>query len=198
MVERVRDNQTGLQNRQFKKHQFIEGLKDPQVWAYGMVSLTTTLPTSGLGGFSNIVIKSFGFTTLETQLLAMVLGFYIIIVLLGSNWIVKKTDQSLYTMLGFMAFSFLGTGIIMGYKPNVSRAQNIGLLISYYITLSFWAAQTLALSLLSRNIAGQTKKTVAVAFNFIFWAAGNAIGTFHGPEDVRCGLAELTGPVCLC
>ncbi|KAL6855341.1 hypothetical protein ACO1O0_006482 [Amphichorda felina] len=176
MVERVRDNQTGLQNRQFKKHQFIEGLKDPQVWAYGMVSLTTTLPTSGLGGFSNIVIKSFGFTTLETQLLAMVLGFYIIIVLLGSNWIVKKTDQSLYTMLGFMAFSFLGTGIIMGYKPNVSRAQNIGLLISYYITLSFWAAQTLALSLLSRNIAGQTKKTVAVAFNFIFWAAGNAIG----------------------
>jgi hypothetical protein len=42
--------------------------------------------------------------------------------------------------------------------------------------MSFWAAQTLALSLLSRNIAGQTKKTVAVALNFIFWATGNAIG----------------------
>lgn len=202
MVERVRDNQTGLQNRQFKRHQFIEGLKDPQVWAYGIVSLTTTLPTSGLGGFSGIVIKSFGFTTLETQLLAMVLGFYIIIVLLGSYWIVRKTDQNLYTMLGFMAFSFLGTGIIMGYKPNVSHAQNIGLLISYYITLSFWAAQTTALSLISRNIAGQTKKTVAVALNFIFWAAGNAIGTFYNSDNVRRSLAELTssllvqGPRC--
>lgn len=178
MVERVRDNQTGLQNRQWKKSQFIEGFKDPQVWAYCVVSLTTTLPTSGLGGFANIVITSFGFTVLETQLLAMVLGFYIIIVLLGSSWIVKKTGQSLWVMLGFMAFSFLGTGILMGYKPNVSRAQNIGLLISYYLTLSFWAAQTLALALISRNIAGQTKKTVAVALNFVFWAAGNAIGTF--------------------
>lgn len=60
--------------------------------------------------------------------------------------------------------------------PNNTYAQHIGLLICYYITLSFWSAGTLALSMISRNVAGQTKKTVAVAFNFIFWAAGNAIG----------------------
>lgn len=60
--------------------------------------------------------------------------------------------------------------------PNRTHAQHIGLLISYYITLSFWSAQTLALSMISRNVAGQTKKTVAVALNFIIWAAGNAIG----------------------
>ena len=30
--------------------------------------------------------------------------------------------------------------------------------------------------MISRNIAGQTKKTVVVAANFIFWATGNAIG----------------------
>lgn len=60
--------------------------------------------------------------------------------------------------------------------PSHTLAQHIGLLISYYITLSFWSAQTLALSMISRNIAGQTKKTIAVALNFIVWAAGNAIG----------------------
>jgi hypothetical protein len=59
---------------------------------------------------------------------------------------------------------------------NTSKANQIGLLLSYYIVLSFWAAQTLAMSLLSRNIAGQTKKTVCVAMNFIAWCAGNAIG----------------------
>lgn len=176
MIERVRDNQTGMQNREFKWYQFKEGLLDPQVWAYCMVSLTTTLPTSGLGGFANIIIKSFGFSTLETQLLAMVLGFYIIIVLLGSTWIVKKTNQTVWVMLGFMVPSFVGTAILMTVDPHVSRGQDIGLLISYYITLSFWAAQTLALSLISRNIAGQTKKTIAVAMNFIWWAAGNSIG----------------------
>jgi hypothetical protein len=60
--------------------------------------------------------------------------------------------------------------------PIDTFAQRVGCLICYYIALSFWSAQTLALSMISRNIAGQTKKTFAVALNFIFWAAGNAIG----------------------
>jgi len=102
MVERVRSNQTGVQNRIFKKEQVIEALLDPQCWGYALVQLCTTLPTSGLGSFQGIIIKGFGFSVLETQLLAMVLGFYIIIVLLGSVWIVKKTHQNLLTMLGFV------------------------------------------------------------------------------------------------
>lgn len=102
LVERVRENQTGVQNRTFKKYQFVEALRDPQVWGYATIALTTTLPTSGLGAFQGIVIKSFGFTTLQTQLLAIVLGFYIVIVLLGSLWIVHKTQQNLLVMLAFV------------------------------------------------------------------------------------------------
>jgi hypothetical protein len=57
-----------------------------------------------------------------------------------------------------------------------NKATQIGLLISYYIVLSFWAAQTLSMSLLARNIAGQTKKSTTVAMNFIAWCVGNAVG----------------------
>ncbi|KAF0323656.1 hypothetical protein K4K61_006288 [Colletotrichum sp. SAR11_59] len=175
MVERVRDNQTGIQNKKFKREQAVEALTDPQVWGYALIALCTTLPTSGLGAFANIIIMSFGFSTLEVQLLAMVLGFYIIFVLLGSVWLVKKTGQNLYVMLGFCVPSVVGTVLLMTL-PNKTFSQHIGLLICYYITLSFWSAQTLALSLISRNIAGQTKKQIAVALNFIIWATGNAIG----------------------
>lgn len=83
--------------------------------------------------------------------------------------------------------------------PLNTYAQHIGLLISYFITFSFWSAQTLALSLISRNVGGQTKKSVAIAFNFIIWATGNAIGKttrIHSfPELVR-GLTKnvMTGP----
>lgn len=59
---------------------------------------------------------------------------------------------------------------------NTDTATEAGLLFSYYIVLSFWAAQTLGMSMLSRNVAGQTKKSVVVALNFIAWATGNAIG----------------------
>jgi hypothetical protein len=65
----------------------------------------------------------------------------------------------------------------MTVPPNTT-AQKAGLLTCYYLTLSFWSAQTLGLSMVSRNVAGQTKKSVVIATNFIFWSVGNAIGMF--------------------
>jgi len=44
-----------------------------------------------------------------------------------------------------------------------NTATKAGLLFSYYLCLSFWAAQTLGMSMLSRNIGGQTKKSVVTA-----------------------------------
>lgn len=98
MVERVRSNQTGMQNRKFRTEQFKEALLDPQTWCYCAIAICTTLPTSGLGAFFNIVISNLNFTVLQTQLLAMVLGAYIIIVLLSSVWLVKKWNQNLIVM----------------------------------------------------------------------------------------------------
>ncbi|KAK4952412.1 hypothetical protein LTR10_009218 [Elasticomyces elasticus] len=175
MVERVRSNQTGIQNKTFRKEQLVEALMDPQIWCYCLIQLTTTLPTSGLGAFYAIIIKAFGFTVLQTQLLAMVLGAYIIIVLFSSAWLVKRTGQNLIVMAVFVIPSVIGTVVLLTVK-NTTIATKAGLLLSYYIVLSFWAAQTLGMSMLSRNVAGQTKKSVAVTANFVAWATGNAIG----------------------
>lgn len=60
---------------------------------------------------------------------------------------------------------------------NKNLGTKVGLLISYYITLSFWSAQTLCLSMVSRNIAGATKKSTVVAATFVSWAVGNSIGS---------------------
>ncbi|KAI9043214.1 putative 2-ketogluconate transporter [Aspergillus affinis] len=175
MVERVRGNQTGLQNKEFRSYQMWEAFRDPQMYCYCAIQVFTTLPTSGLGAFANIIITGFDFNTLQTQLLAMVLGFYIIIVLLSSAWLVKKTHQNLLVMMGFIIPSFVGTIVLMTVE-NHNMSTKVGLLISYYITLSFWSAQNLCLSMVSRNIAGATKKSVVVAATFVSWAVGNAIG----------------------
>lgn len=99
LLERVRTNQTGVQNKRFRTEQMWEALKDPQTWCYCLIAFCTTLPTSGLGAFANIIIQSFHFTVLQTQLLAMVLGAYIIAILLSSTWLVKKTKQNTLIML---------------------------------------------------------------------------------------------------
>lgn len=102
MIERLRSNQTGIQNKQFRSYQMWEAFRDPQLWCYCSIQIFTTLPTSGLGAFAGIIMTSFNFTTLQSQLLAMVLGFYIIIILLTSSWLVKKYQQNLLVMLGFV------------------------------------------------------------------------------------------------
>jgi len=153
----------------------FEAFKDPQMYCYCLIAFCTTLPTGGLGAFANIIITSLNFTILQTQLLAMVLGAYIVIVLLSSTWIVKKTGQNCLVILVYVIPSFVGTAVLMTVI-NKNKATQAGLLMSYYMVLSFWAAQTLGMSMISRNIAGQTKKTVVVAANFVSWAVGNAIG----------------------
>ncbi|PQE31016.1 allantoate permease protein [Rutstroemia sp. NJR-2017a WRK4] len=175
MVERVRSNQTGMQNRKFRKEHIRDAFTDPQMYCYCLIAICTTLPTSGLGAFANIIITGFHFTVLQTQLLAMVLGFYIIIVLMSSHFLVKRYNQSILVMGAFLLPSFVGTIILMTVR-NTNFSTKVGLLISYYLTLSFWSAQTLSITLISRNVAGQTKKTIVVAANFISWAAGNAVG----------------------
>jgi hypothetical protein len=50
MVERIRENQTSLQNKQFRREQAVEALKDPQTWGYcmtlGMHNLADKWPGS--------------------------------------------------------------------------------------------------------------------------------------------------------
>ncbi|KAF8425322.1 allantoate permease [Tirmania nivea] len=184
MVEHVRSNQTGMQNKQFRKEKVFEALKDPQTWCYALIQIFTTLPTSGLGAFSNIIIKSFNFTTLQTQLWAMVLGAYLIAILLSSAWIAKKTNKTVLIMAAYRInsrvrmLSIVGTIALMAVisKPTDPLGKRVSLLISYYVCLSLWATTMLCLSLVSRNVAGQTKKSVMITTNFVAWAVGNSIG----------------------
>jgi hypothetical protein len=176
MIERVRNNQTGLQNRKWRKEQFKEAFTDPQTYAYCLIALTTTIPTSGLGSFANIIItENFHFDPLQTQLIAIPRGIAIIIILLSSTWFVNKTGQNLFVMAIYVIPSFIGTIILMTIE-NTTTARKVGLLISFHVVLTFWAAQGLAMSMISRNVAGQTKKSIVVAANFVCWAIGNAIG----------------------
>jgi MFS family permease len=57
MIERVRTNQTGIQNKKFRSEQVKDALTDPQTWCYCLIQICTTLPTSGLGAFAGIIIK---------------------------------------------------------------------------------------------------------------------------------------------
>ncbi|KAL0937714.1 2-ketogluconate transporter [Colletotrichum truncatum] len=171
MIERVRANETGIQNKTYKRYQMIEAITDPVVWCYIMLQVTSTLIIGGLGVFSNLIIASFGFTYLQTQLLNIAQGAVTIIVMVGSASLATWTKQTAWVMHTLESPAIIGTAVIYSIPP--SPTNRIGLLIAFYCTQFYLAEGNLIFSLISRNIAGQTKKSTTLAMTFIGWAAGN-------------------------
>lgn len=99
MIERVRHNETGIENKEYKKEQILEALKDPFVWCCVMLIAVANLIIGGLGVFSNMIIKQFGFSTLQTTLLNIAQGFWTIIVMVGSAWASQRFQQTCFTMV---------------------------------------------------------------------------------------------------
>ncbi|KAI1401843.1 putative MFS transporter [Hypoxylon fuscum] len=171
MIERVRANETGIQNKTYKRYQMLEAIKDPVIWCYVMLQVTSTLVIGGLGVFSNLVIASFGFTYLQTQLLNIAQGAVTIIVMIGGAWLVTWTKQTALVMHVWTLPAIVGTAVIYAIPPN--PGNKVGLLIAFYCTQFYLAEGNMIFSLISRNVAGQTKKSTTLAMTFIGWAAGN-------------------------
>lgn len=104
-------------------------------------------------------------------------------------WIDRRYKQTILAMMAAVAPTIAGTVVLLTVPFEPSK--KVGLLFAYYIMISFWACSGLALSLVTRNVAGQTKKGVVICSNFVFWAAGNSIGpqVFRSQDAPRYFLA---------
>ncbi|KAJ3723152.1 major facilitator superfamily domain-containing protein [Lentinula raphanica] len=174
MAERVRKNETGIQNREFKLYQAVEALRDPIVWSVTLISFTNGLPTGGLGAFSNLIITAFGYTQLQTYLLAIAQGAVIMAALFSGAYLSKRYGQKLVLAFIYTLPNIAGT-IVFLCVPTTSETK-VGLLIAFYCTQVFGAVAVLNLAVMSGNVAGRTKQVVASSLVFIAWATGNAAG----------------------
>jgi MFS family permease len=66
-LEMIRDNNTGIHNKTFKKAQFIEALIDPKTWIMFLLNFLINIPNS-VGSFGTLIISGFGYSSLETTL----------------------------------------------------------------------------------------------------------------------------------
>jgi len=72
-VMRIKENQTGVENKTFKKEQMIEALKDPKTWLFALFAVLANVPNSLLIQ-RTIIVTSFGWTPLQTTLFGCVDG----------------------------------------------------------------------------------------------------------------------------
>ncbi|KAH8896863.1 MFS general substrate transporter [Thozetella sp. PMI_491] len=172
-VMRLVDNETGIDNKQWKWYQVKEALGDYNFWLINLMALANNIPNGAVSAFGPLIVKSFGFTQLQSTLLNMPSGACQIMALWISGYIgMRFSGVRHFIMIGGVLIALLGGVLIY----TLSDPQRVGRLIGYYILVGFSVAFVFTLNLVQSNVAGRTKKTVFASSVFIFYCVGNLIG----------------------
>ncbi|KAI9035728.1 MFS general substrate transporter [Aspergillus affinis] len=176
VVERLREDQTGVENKNFKGYQVLEAFMDYKLYLQFLISLMQSLVNGGISNFGTIIIKGFGFSTLGTTLMQIPYGAIIaisILLCIYLNRILPPNNRCLL-LVAFLLPNVAGA-FGLRYVPQDNRA---GRLICYYLTAPINASFVLLLSLQTANTAGHTKKVINSACLFLGYCVGNIAGPF--------------------
>jgi predicted MFS family arabinose efflux permease len=153
-VERLRENQTGIENKHIKPAQIWECFMDPQTWLLSLITILSNIPNGALSTYSSTIIKGLGFTSKQTALLSIPSGGVSIIAIICSTFLAGRYNQRGIQICALLVPGMLG-GCLMAFLPGDDKA---GKLIGNYLTNTIGASLPLLYSWVSANYAGHTKK----------------------------------------
>lgn len=78
-IERLRENHTGLKNKEIKYHQLLEAITDSKTWFFFLFGVSSQVVNGAVSNFASLIIKGFGFSSLNTILLTVPYGFIILV-----------------------------------------------------------------------------------------------------------------------
>ncbi|KAJ7907544.1 major facilitator superfamily domain-containing protein [Mycena leptocephala] len=170
-VLRLKVNQTGVENKSFKKEQMIEALKDPKTWLFASYALFTQIPNS-LSNQKPLIVNSFGFTVLQTTLLTCVDGVISIATVgIGVN-VAAWTGQRAITAFAWKSTDVLGAILVQ----TLPWGNKIGLLFSLWVAGLGSTAFVIVIGWLGTVTAGHTKRITTNTIMLIAYCVGNSIG----------------------
>ncbi|KAF2092067.1 MFS transporter [Saccharata proteae CBS 121410] len=184
-VERLRNNQTGVENKTLKPYQIVEAFTDPKTYLFFLIGVVSNSPNGGISNFGTIIIKGFGFSTLVTTLLQVPYGAIITLSILSCVFLNDHfaTQLNKNTRCYFI-FLYLIPNIAGSFGLRyVPQSHQIARLWCYYLTGPYNGAFVLILSLSTGNTAGHTKKVVSNAILFLGYCTGNIAGPFFYKTD---------------
>ncbi|KAL4866583.1 hypothetical protein BDV12DRAFT_199060 [Aspergillus spectabilis] len=181
IVERMRNDQTGIENKHLKWNQVKEALLDYKLYilfCQGVLftsSPSDNVPNGGFSNFGTIIIKGFGFSTLGTTLLQIPYGVCICLAQLSCVFLNSKFQNRRVFFVILYLIPTLAAGFGMRYIP---LDKKVARLICYYLTSFYPGAWVLVLSMIIANVSGHTKKIVMNIGFFLGYSAGNLAGPF--------------------
>ncbi len=192
-VERVANNLMGIKNIKYKKDHIVEAITDYKTGFYVLIALACGVINGGCANFLSALIKGFGFSSVQATILQMPTGAIEFVVIFSAGIVavlVKNTRCIIFCLLCIPSLAGL-IGI-----ATISLDHKWALVGCAWLQYLIGGPVILCWIFLTANVAGSTKKTITNGFWFMFYAAGNIIGSniFYAREKPRY-MSGITGLV---
>ncbi|KAJ7486956.1 major facilitator superfamily domain-containing protein [Mycena latifolia] len=173
-IQHVAVNQTGIKNTHFKLTHVRELALDVQMWIILAMTALFSMGSGVVSFYSTTLIRNFGFSPERSTLLNMPGGAVSLIASIATGYFVQRQGNRT-TWIPILALgAALGSGL-MSFLPTSKKG---GLLLGIYLINIVAPALILLFSLVTANIAGQTKRAAANALV----TAAFCIGSIVGPQ----------------
>ncbi|KAF2803334.1 allantoin permease [Mytilinidion resinicola] len=190
-IDRIAENMIGVKTKQFQPKQVVEALLDIKVHCLMLIGLACGVINGGVSNFSSALIKGFGFSGIYATLLQLPTGafefFFVPLCGLAASYF--KNTRCI--ILAIICLPPLGGLIGIRLTSLDHRWSLVGCTWLQYMV---GAPVILSWNLLTSNIAGHTKRSIANGLWFCFYAGGNIAGAqiFFAREKPRY-FSALTG-----
>lgn len=164
-IERLRGNQTGIENKIVKPEQILECFMDPQTWLLSLIMITANVPNGAVSSYQATIIRGFGYDSKMTALLQLPSGAVSIVSVLAATYSAGRWSQRGLNIVFQLLPGILGA-CLLAFLPN-NDSYKVGLLIGNYLTNTIGTTIPLVYSWVGANYAGHTKKVISSSFSLL-------------------------------
>lgn len=157
----------------WKWDQTIECLQDPKTWLIWSIALLCQIPNGGTQNFANLVITSFGFTSLQSTLINIPYSLISVMAISGTGWLAGRFRSLNCILIALIVIPPVVGSALIGKRSSIPHGVS---LFGYFLLSTGPSALPLLLSLIQSNYRGVTKKMTMTALLFIAYCTGNIVG----------------------
>ncbi|GAA5822235.1 hypothetical protein JCM11251_006271 [Rhodosporidiobolus azoricus] len=176
LIRRSRENMSGrVELGRFSWQQAKEAAMDVKIYIFMLMGAGIYVCNGAVTAFSSLIIKSFGYSSLQTIALSIPGGVFTAVFIYFFTFLSQKWKNGLTYLIPLSCVPvFIGAAIIWG-----ADWKHRGLpLFGFYLLPTFGSPYVLLLALASANVAGSTKKAISSGAIFIGYCVGNIIGPY--------------------
>ncbi|GAO52839.1 hypothetical protein G7K_6905-t1 [Saitoella complicata NRRL Y-17804] len=162
-----------VSDRQWRWSQVSTTLREPTTWLVILITALTMIDNGAVSNFSSIIIKSFGFSGIQTTLLNFPNGVVTIFATFFSTFLAASFPRLRLTILTALLIPSIIGGIMLVTLPTTAKGA---LLVGVYLLNSAPAGLPLIYGLMAANFTGYTRKATINALVLMGFCLGNIIG----------------------